>query len=152
MGSNKTTWILSFQASPVNLRSIEVRILATNTWVELPPPSTGTADQKENQLELEPTDTRNSHHLWNHNGQCTLRLVQYTLLNHPSPDKIPDGYWQAGPHTDWGNVTILIQRPSEEDLECHAHPRAEQHGMANQWISVPPIQGGIAVNIGDMLM
>eukprot|EP00980_Cylindrotheca_fusiformis_P024288 scaffold11714_cov153-Cylindrotheca_fusiformis.AAC.2 len=100
---------------------------------------------------LEPGTLAKAHHLWNHDGQCTLRLVHYPPLNHLSPDKIPDGYWRAGPHTDWGNVTLLFQRPGEEGLECRAHPRAE-HGLANQWIPVPPVQGGIAVNIGDMLM
>lgn len=107
---------------------------------------------------LEPGTLANSHHLWNHDGQCTLRLIHYPPISNNNNSNeasvetvIQDGYWRAGPHTDWGNVTLLFQRPGEEGLECRANPRAGD-GLANKWIPVPPVQGGIAVNIGDMLM
>jgi isopenicillin N synthase-like dioxygenase len=103
---------------------------------------------------LVPGTLANAHHLWNHDGQCTLRLIRYPPIGDEArlneltqPGNL---HWRAGPHTDWGNVTLLFQRPSEEGLECMANPRGTS-GEA-KWIPVPPIKGGIAVNIGDMLM
>jgi len=50
----------------------------------------------------------------------------------------------AGPHTDWGCITLLFQR--EEGLECRANPQGDA-----KWIEVPPVVNGITVNVGDML-
>jgi isopenicillin N synthase-like dioxygenase len=99
---------------------------------------------------LQPGTLANSHHLWNHDGQCTLRLIHYPPMN-KFPEIPSNRSWRAGPHTDWGNVTLLFQRLGEAGLECCANPRASD-GLANKWIPVPPVHGGIAVNIGDMLM
>eukprot|EP00978_Attheya_sp_CCMP212_P027470 scaffold91995_cov54-Attheya_sp.AAC.3 len=101
----------------------------------------------------------NAHSLWGDEGQCTLRLLHYppmdvtTLEELTTPDANNNGggiHWRAGPHTDWDCVTLLFQREGQAGLECRANPRKD-HGNAAKWIPVPPVEGGIAVNIGDML-
>lgn len=108
---------------------------------------------------LKPGTLANAHHLWGDDGQCVLRLLHYppvqveelTTTTKKKPENL---YWRAGPHTDWGNVTLLFQRPGEDGLECRANPRAQQQQQQQNvsWVAVPPIPGGITVNIGDMLM
>ena len=53
-------------------------------------------------------------------------------------------------------MTILFQRVGQDGLECapflqsatsSADPREQIHG----WTSAPPVEGGITINIGDML-
>ena len=103
-----------------------------------------------------------SHTLWANDGQCTLRFLHYPPA--PKEDIIrlrEDGHWRAGAHTDWANVTLLFQRAEDKGLECCANPRvvssaAESSTTNNnkkeyQWAEVNPVEGGIAVNIGDML-
>lgn len=86
----------------------------------------------------------NSHHIWNEDSQCMLRLMHYP----PVDEKLltVNNLWRAGPHTDWGCITLLFQRVGEEGLECRAGPKGD-----NKWIEVPPVKDGITVNIGDML-
>ncbi|KAL9180837.1 hypothetical protein ACHAXT_011290 [Thalassiosira profunda] len=95
--------------------------------------------------QLEPGTLANSHHLWNEDGQCTLRLIHYP----PTDEEVlaDTNLWRAGAHTDWGCVTLLFQRMGEEGLECRADPL----GDSPKWIPVPPVEGGITVNVGDML-
>ena len=95
-----------------------------------------------------------SHRLWAEDGQCTLRMLHYPPTQPPEPpptdgSSAPPQLWRAGPHTDWDCVTLLYQLPGNEGLECAANPRV---GAAHTgWLTVDPIEGGIAVNIGDML-
>lgn len=62
-------------------------------------------------------------------------------------------HWRAAPHTDFSCLTLLFQRVGEEGLECRANPRSAVGGSDGdaKWIPVKPVEGGIAVNIGDML-
>lgn len=53
--------------------------------------------------------------------------------------------------SDWDNVTLLYQRPGQGGLECCANPRTIQGKDAMYWTKVNPVEGAIAVNIGDML-
>jgi isopenicillin N synthase-like dioxygenase/tRNA(Arg) A34 adenosine deaminase TadA len=95
-----------------------------------------------------------SHTLWSHDGQCTLRYLHYPAMDKESTRKLlEDGYWRAGPHTDWTNVTLLFQQPDGRGLECCANPRkASSNGASPMaWTAVDPLEGGIAINIGDML-
>jgi isopenicillin N synthase-like dioxygenase len=94
-----------------------------------------------------------SHTLWSHDGQCTLRYLHYPAMDKESTHKLlEDGYWRAGPHTDWTNVTLLFQQPDGKGLECCANPRRASSSSAPMaWTAVDPIEGGIAINIGDML-
>jgi isopenicillin N synthase-like dioxygenase len=103
----------------------------------------------------EPHKLSGSHTLWSPECQCTLRFLHY-------PSQAPDttktllknGYWRAGPHTDWCNLTLLFQRPGpgQSGLECCANPRtSDNEPKTLKWTKVDPIEGAIAVNIGDML-
>lgn len=100
-----------------------------------------------------------SHTLWRHDGQCTLRLLHYPPIGDETVTRqlIENGYWRAGAHTDWNNITLLYQRLGENGLECCANPRRNTNGTTGSnnkplsWIPVDPIENGICVNIGDML-
>jgi isopenicillin N synthase-like dioxygenase/tRNA(Arg) A34 adenosine deaminase TadA len=101
--------------------------------------------------QLAPGTLSGSHQLWGDDGQCTLRFLHYPALEADATQKLlDDGYWRAGPHTDWTNITLLFQRPGQGGLECCANPRTgDPKNM--YWTVINPVQGGIAVNIGDML-
>ena len=69
-----------------------------------------------------------------------------------APDTLPD----------WCNLTLLFQRPGpgQAGLECCANPRNSGPNNNNglgapkqslRWTRVDPIEGAVAVNIGDML-
>lgn len=90
-----------------------------------------------------------AHTLWADDGQCTLRMLHYPPVG--TAEVLPPNYWRAGPHTDWCCVTLLFQRPGNEGLECAANPRGGASSGGAGWLKVDPIEGGIAVNIGDML-
>lgn len=96
--------------------------------------------------QLEPGTLAAAHNLWVEDGQCTLRLLHYP----PVPEGNTEGLWRAGPHTDWACLTLLFMRMGESGLECAANPRAARNGSAG-WAPVEPVEGGIAINIGDML-
>ena len=90
-----------------------------------------------------------SHTLWADDGQCTLRYLHYPALSAETTQALlKEGYWRAGPHTDWDNVTLLFQQMNQGGLECCANPRT---GEGLYWTAIPPVEGAIAVNIGDML-
>jgi len=100
---------------------------------------------------VKPGTLSSSHTLWGDDGQCTLRFLHYPGMPVSTSEKlIEDGYWRAGPHTDWDNVTLLFQRPKQNGLECCANPRTGNPADM-YWTAVNPVEGGIAVNIGDML-
>jgi isopenicillin N synthase-like dioxygenase/tRNA(Arg) A34 adenosine deaminase TadA len=100
---------------------------------------------------LKPGTLAAAHTLWNDQGQCTLRFLHYPPMPAESTAKLLDqGYWRAGPHTDWDSVTILFQQMGQEGLECCANPRTGDPADM-YWTAVTPVEGGIAVNIGDML-
>jgi isopenicillin N synthase-like dioxygenase len=118
----------------------------------------------------------NAHHLWGEDGQCTLRLLHYppttitenvqgeqqedeeqdtrndndTHIIKTTEDDTTNTRWRCGAHTDWGSLTLLFQRMGEDGLECR---RRDDEGVEDTcaWVEVPPIEGGITVNIGDML-
>jgi isopenicillin N synthase-like dioxygenase/tRNA(Arg) A34 adenosine deaminase TadA len=100
---------------------------------------------------VEPETLANSHTLWEEDGQCTLRFLHYPPLDSDTTAKlIDDGYWRAGPHTDWDNVTLLYQQMGQNGLECCANPRTGDPASM-YWTAVNPVEGGIAINVGDML-
>ncbi|WP_367605732.1 isopenicillin N synthase family dioxygenase [Legionella sp. W05-934-2] len=67
-----------------------------------------------------------------------LRLQYYS----PQPDVIPEDQFGIAPHTDYGFLTLLTQ-DNVGGLQVLT--------QENQWIDVPPLEGGIIVNTGDML-
>ena len=98
---------------------------------------------------VKPGTLAGSHRLWSDDGQCTLRLLHYPPTAPPDDQPTGPPLWRAGAHTDWCCVTLLYQLPGNEGLECAANPRV---GAAHTgWLTVDPLEGAIAVNIGDML-
>ncbi|CAB9530261.1 UPF0676 protein C1494.01 [Seminavis robusta] len=97
-----------------------------------------------------------SHTLWAPDGQCTLRFLHYppmepeTAKQLTTPDEQGKIHWRAGPHTDWDNVTLLFQQPGQAGLECCSNPHDTTKGE-RRWTPIDPVEGGIAINIGDML-
>ena len=68
-----------------------------------------------------------------------LRVNSYPALQHAA---LP-GQKRAGAHTDYGCLTILHQEEGEAGLEAV--------GLDGEWGGVPAHEGGLTVNIGDML-
>lgn len=100
---------------------------------------------------LKPGKLAASHNLWTDQGQCTLRHLNYPPMPAESTAKLlHDGYWRAGPHTDWDSCTLLFQHAGGKGLECCGNPRTGNPADM-YWTAVNPVEGGIAVNIGDML-
>jgi len=111
----------------------------------------------------------NAHHIWGEDGQCTLRLLHYppTIVNvedehnegnhdnestQINTENDANTRWRCGAHTDWGSLTLLFQRVGEDGLECRRREVDEGvEGTSATWVEVPPEEGGITVNIGDML-
>jgi isopenicillin N synthase-like dioxygenase len=103
--------------------------------------------------DLEPGTLAGAHTLWGEDGQCTLRYLHYPPMDVDTLSKLTGGseamHWRAGPHTDWDCITLLFQRLGQSGLECSANPRDTSKPQG--WAAVPPTDGGIAINIGDML-
>lgn len=97
------------------------------------------AELEKNLDNIETGTLARAHTLWTNESQITLRMIHY-----PPPPPSPPGSFRAGAHTDWGIVTLLFQLPGNEGLECASQ-------KDNAWLPVDPVQGGIAVNVGDML-
>jgi isopenicillin N synthase-like dioxygenase len=68
-----------------------------------------------------------------------LRLLHYP----PHPGAFDDMLYGAAPHTDYGNITALMQG----DVGG-----LEVQGRDGRWISVAPMAGAFVCNIGDSLM
>jgi isopenicillin N synthase-like dioxygenase/tRNA(Arg) A34 adenosine deaminase TadA len=101
---------------------------------------------------LPPGTLADAHTLWSEQGQCTLRYLHYPPVSSPEANAklLEQGYWRAGPHTDWDCLTILFQQLGQKGLECCANPRTG-NPTDMYWTAVNPVATGIAVNIGDML-
>ncbi|MEM8903052.1 MAG: 2-oxoglutarate and iron-dependent oxygenase domain-containing protein [Actinomycetota bacterium] len=67
-----------------------------------------------------------------------LRGLHYPPVARPLP-----GQLRAGPHTDYGTLTILLPGPGEGGLEIH------QDGL---WIRPECPDGGFVVNVGDLMV
>ncbi|MCC8983493.1 isopenicillin N synthase family dioxygenase [Bradyrhizobium acaciae] len=78
--------------------------------------------------------------------QSTLRLIHYMSMENAKPDDFKT--WRAGAHSDFDCLTILHQKEGEGGLQvCPGKDAAE-----GKWTDVPPRNGYITCNIGDMLM
>lgn len=78
--------------------------------------------------------------------QSTLRLIHYMSMEDAKPEDFQ--FWRAGAHSDFDCLTILHQKEGEGGLQvCPGKDAA-----TGQWTDVPPHNGYITCNIGDMLM
>ena len=77
------------------------------------------------------------------NGLCnTLRLLHYPSCKRTQLSDDVDGQKRAGAHTDLGTITLLHQRGGGLYV-------CDRHG---EWVFVPPLEGSIIVNVGDVMM
>ncbi|MDS9469406.1 2-oxoglutarate and iron-dependent oxygenase domain-containing protein [Paracoccus sp. MBLB3053] len=78
--------------------------------------------------------------------QSTLRMIHYMSMENAQPEDFKA--WRAGAHSDFDCLTILHQKEGEGGLQvCPGKDAA-----TGQWTDVPPRNGYITCNIGDMLM
>lgn len=80
--------------------------------------------------------------------QSTLRLLHYLGMEDAKPDDFK--FWRAGAHTDFDCLTLLHQRAGQGGLQLC--PGKDADGRAIAWTDVPPLDGVVTCNIGDMLM
>ncbi|KAI1753491.1 oxoglutarate/iron-dependent oxygenase [Xylaria castorea] len=91
------------------------------------------------------------HDVTNPDIQTVLRLLHYFPLDPEAP--VPETYYRAGAHADWGLLTLLFQRPGESGLEiCPGRDMFTEFGLGDTWTKVEPVEGEIICNIGDLLM
>ena len=86
--------------------------------------------------------------------QTVLRLLHYPPIAHRSDVDLSSGSrFRAGAHTDFDVLTLLFQREGEGGLEvCPGRKASTEFGHGDTWVPVPPVQGCITCNLGDMLM
>ncbi|OLP00842.1 oxidoreductase [Mycolicibacterium porcinum] len=65
------------------------------------------------------------------------------MANHYPADDQPAGHIRLSQHSDWGNLTILLQDESESGLQVR--------GDDGEWLDVPVVPGAFVINIGDLL-
>jgi isopenicillin N synthase-like dioxygenase len=98
--------------------------------------------------------------------QSTLCLIHYLGMEDAKPEDF-DG-WRAGAHTDFDCLTLLHQRPGQGGLQLCPGKEVgnavagtqdkDENGSESLdnavlgWTDVPPIEGVVTCNIGDMLM
>ena len=76
-------------------------------------------------------------------GRChTLRLLHYPACKKGELSDEAEGVKRAGAHTDLGTITLLQQRGGGLYV-------CDRHG---EWVFVPPVEGAVLVNVGDLLM
>ena len=78
--------------------------------------------------------------------QSTLRLIHYMSMEGAKPEDFEA--WRAGAHSDFDCLTILHQKEGQGGLQVCPGKDAD----SGAWTDVPPRQGYITCNIGDMLM
>ena len=70
-------------------------------------------------------------------------LSRASYVYYPSQSALPqDGQYGAGPHTDFGVLTVLYQ-DSIGGLQVQ--------DLAGGWIDAPPMDGTLVINVGDLL-
>lgn len=105
-------------------------------------------------LEIDQDDYFTSKFKSNRKNGCVLRFLHYPLFRSDNiNDKLGiDPDLRIGPHTDYGALTLLMQRRGEEGLEV------QLEGDQEQWVKVPFLTSRydgsappLVVNFGDML-
>ncbi|MCW1824637.1 MULTISPECIES: isopenicillin N synthase family dioxygenase [Mycolicibacterium] len=65
------------------------------------------------------------------------------MANHYPADDQPEGHIRLSQHSDWGNLTILLQDETQSGLQVR--------GDQGEWLDVPVVPGSFVINIGDLL-
>ncbi len=66
------------------------------------------------------------------------------ILNYPDQAEAPlPGQLRAGPHTDYGSLTILLQEQAPGGLEVR--------GPDGRWHAVSAVPGSFVINLGDLM-
>lgn len=60
----------------------------------------------------------------------------------PQPPRMGEDQFGAGPHTDFGVLTVLCQ---------DAVGGLQVQDLAGEWVAAPPLEGTLVVNVGDLL-
>ena len=66
------------------------------------------------------------------------------LIRYPPHDSADPRQFGAGPHTDFGGVTCLLQQPGKDGLEVW-------HAGNEEWVPIPAKEDIYVVNLGDMI-
>ncbi|KAF1022876.1 MAG: 2-oxoglutarate-dependent ethylene/succinate-forming enzyme [Paracidovorax wautersii] len=70
-------------------------------------------------------------------------ISMFRVLSYPPQRTAPEpGQMRAGAHSDYGSLTIVL--PDGPGLQVF--------NKAGQWVDVPQVEGGLVVNIGDLMM
>jgi len=78
--------------------------------------------------------------------QSVMRALHYFALDPAEP--VPDGYYRAGAHADWGFLTLLFQREGQSGLEiCPGREAVTEFGLGDEWTKVEPVAGEIVCNM-----
>ncbi len=99
-------------------------------------------------LEFAPDFFTDGHDPMSPEYQSTLRLIHYLAMEDAKPEDF--SFWRAGAHTDFDCLTLLHQRAGQGGLQLCPGKDASSNDLA--WTDVPPIEGVVTCNIGDMLM
>jgi len=70
-------------------------------------------------------------------------ISMFRVLSYPPQREQPlPGQLRAGAHSDYGSLTIVL--PDDKGLQVF--------NKAGQWVDVPQVEGGLVVNIADLMM
>jgi isopenicillin N synthase-like dioxygenase len=70
-------------------------------------------------------------------------ISMFRVLSYPPQREAPlPGQLRAGAHSDYGSLTIVL--PDDKGLQVF--------NKAGQWVDVPQVEGGLVVNIADLMM
>ncbi|CAM9717530.1 unnamed protein product [Discosporangium mesarthrocarpum] len=70
--------------------------------------------------------------------------TSYLRLNYYPPCPEPCDYLSVNRHTDAGALTVLLQEAGVTALQVNFNG-------TGQWVSIPPVEGAVTINVGDML-
>jgi isopenicillin N synthase-like dioxygenase len=70
-------------------------------------------------------------------------ISMFRVLSYPPQLEPPlPGQLRAGAHSDYGSLTVVL--PDDKGLQVHA--------KTGEWVDVPQVEGGLVVNIADLMM
>jgi isopenicillin N synthase-like dioxygenase len=71
-------------------------------------------------------------------------MTNFIASNYPDqPEALPRGQLRAGPHTDYGSLTVLKTEDKPGGLEVL--------DAAGNWMPVPVVPGTLIINLGDLM-